>query len=80
MDLPDDEASALYSNADVSDYKPQLVDPVLLHNESIQPSWCYLLDDEKIGTEKNKAYAEKLSALVLKLEFPEAYAHEIFDK
>ena len=80
MDLSDDEASALYSNPDVNDYKPELVNPVLLHNESIQPSSCYILDGENIGTEMNKAYAEKLSALVLKLGLPDAYAHEIIDR
>ena len=80
MDLPDNEASALYSIREVRDYEPELVNPVLLHNKSIQPASCYILAAENIGAGTNKEYAERLSALVLKLGFPEAYAHEIIDR
>jgi hypothetical protein len=77
MDLPDEEAMALYSNPDVSDYRPEIVNVVLLHNGTKQPSSCYNLPSEKIGTVMNRDYADKLSALVLKLGFPSAYARQI---
>ena len=77
MELTDEEASALYSNPNVSDYKPEWVDTLFLQNGSIQPTLCYILPVEQFDPGINKEYAEKLSALVRKLGFPEAYAREI---
>jgi len=77
IDLPDEEASALYSKPDLSDYRPELVSAVLLHDHSIQPSSCYNLPREKLGAGTNADYSEKLAALVLELGFPSDYAHEI---
>jgi hypothetical protein len=80
MNLPDGEAAALYSIPEVRNYKPEMVNPVLLHNATIQPSSCYILAGENIGAGVNREYAERLFALALKLGFPVAYAHEIVDR
>ncbi len=78
MDLPDEEASALYSQPGVSDYRPEPVNVALLHDGSIQPSSCYNLPREKLGAVTNTEYSEKLSALALQMGFPSDYAREIY--
>ncbi len=77
IELPDEEATALYSAPDVRDYAPDQVNAVLLSDRSVQPSLCYNLPADKLGDGTNAAYAEQLSALVLELGFPPAYANAI---
>ena len=77
IDLPDEEAIALYSAPDVSDYCPENVNAVLLNDRTIQPSLCYNLPAAKFGAGMNSEYAERLSVLVLELGLPSAYANDI---
>ena len=77
IDLPDEEVSTLYSAPDVSDYYPDKVNANLLSDHTIHTSMCYNLPLDKLGAGTNSDYAEQLSALVLELGFPPAYASEI---
>jgi hypothetical protein len=77
IDLPDEEAATLYSAPDVSDYRPDHVNAILLKDRTIQTSLCYNLPAGKLGIGMSAEYAEQLSALVLELGFPSAYASEI---
>jgi hypothetical protein len=77
IDLPDEEATTLYSAPDVSDYHPESVKVILLNDRTIQTSLCYNLPTNKLGAGMNTEYAERLSALVLELGFPPDYASEI---
>lgn len=77
IDLGDDEAAALYSAPDVSDYVPERVDAILLEDRGVHPAWCYNLPADALGAGANPEYAERLSALVVELGFPAAYASEI---
>ena len=77
MGLTDEEASALYSKPNVSDSNPEWVDTLFLNDGSIQPTLCYILPVEEFDPGINKEYAEKLTALVRKIGFSEAYAREI---
>ena len=77
IDLPEEEAATLYSAPDVSDYRPDRVDAILLKDRTLQTSLCYNLPASKVGVGMNSEYAEQLSALVLELGFPSAYAGEI---
>lgn len=75
--LPDEEAATLYSAPDVSDYRPDNVNAVLLSDGTVQKALCYNLPQDQLGAGTNSEYAERLSALVLELGFPPAYASEI---
>ena len=77
IDLRDEEATTLYSAPDVSDYCPENVNAILLNDRTIQTSLCYNLPPDKLGAGTNSEYVEQLSALVLELGFPPAYASEI---
>ena len=77
IDLPEAEATALYSAPDVSDYRPEKINALLLSDRTIHPSVCYNLPANALGAGINSEYARKLSALVLKLDFPPPYACEI---
>jgi len=77
IDLPDEEASALYSAPDVRDYVAEAVMVVSRSNGGAVPCLCYNLPPDKLGADANTEYAEKLSALVLRLGFPADYADEI---
>ena len=77
IDLSSDELTMLYSPPDVRDYRPDNVDTILLRDHSSQGSLCYNLPPDKLGAETNPEYARQLSALVLELGFPAAYASEI---
>jgi hypothetical protein len=77
IDLPDEEVATLYSAPDVRDYRPDNVNAILLRDRTIQTSLCYNLPADKLGVGTNVKYAEQLSALVLELGFPSAYASEI---
>ena len=77
MELSDKEAAALYSKPDVSDYRPETVNAILINDHSNQRSLCYNLPPDVLGSGTNAKYAEKLSALVLELGFSSEYANEI---
>ena len=77
IELSDKEAVTLYSKPDVSDYRPETVNAILMNDGSIQRSLCYNLPPDVLGSGTNAEYAEKLSALALKLGFSSEYANEI---
>ena len=77
IELSDAEATTLYSTPDVSDYRPDNVNTILLSDRSICPSLCYNLPATKLGATRNIEYAEQLSTLVLQLGFPPGYASAI---
>lgn len=77
MDLPDEEATALYSAPDLRDYCPEEVSATLSSDRTDRTSLCYNLPHDKLGAGKNSDYADQLSALVLELGFPPVYASEI---
>jgi hypothetical protein len=77
IDLAEEDALALYSAPDVRDYRPEKVNAILLHDRTIQPSLCYNLPADKLDGGINPEYATRLSALILRLGFPSAYASEI---
>lgn len=77
MELSDEEAMALYSAPDVSDYRPEEVHAVLLEGRTLLAARCYNLPADKLGEGKDAEYAEQLSALVLRLGFPAAYARQV---
>jgi hypothetical protein len=77
MKLSDNEAAVLYSKEDVSDYRPEMVNAILINDRSVQRCLCYNLPPGVMGSGTNAEYAEKLSALVLELGLPQEYADEI---
>jgi hypothetical protein len=77
IDLPDEEVATLYSAPDVSDYRPDSVNAILLKDRTSQTSRCYNLPADKLGAGTNAEYAAQLSTLVLELGFPPAYASQI---
>ena len=77
MELSDDLASELYSRPEVSGYEAAPVNVNLVENGSPQPSVCYILPREALGSEINTAYVKKLAVLVEELGFPSSYAHDI---
>ena len=77
MDLPDNEASALYSRPEVSGYAAEPVNVSLLEDGATRPAVCYILPAEALSAETNTAYADKLAALVQELGFPSTYARDI---
>ncbi len=77
VDLPEDEAAMLYSAADVRDYVAEEVRVTLLGDRTERTALCYNLPPERIGANRNRRYAEQLSALVLDLGLPREYAEEI---
>jgi len=77
IDLPDDEAAALYSGPGVADYRPETVQAILLQDRSMWDSVCYNLPVPASGTARNDEYAEALARLAEKLEFPTDYVREI---
>jgi len=77
IDLPDNEALTLYSAPDVSDYRADSVEPILLKDRSIETALCYNLPADKRGAGRNAEYAEQLSTLVLELGFSPDYASQI---
>ena len=80
MELSGKEAGALYSQPDVSDYRREMVNAILIKDQSIQRSLCYNLPADVLGSGTNAEYAEKLSALVLELGFSSNYANEITNR
>lgn len=79
-ELSDNEANALYTRQGLSDYRPETVDAILVHDRSVQHSFCYNLPQDALGSKANAEYAKKLSTLVLELGFPPAYGDEIINQ
>jgi hypothetical protein len=77
LDLEDDEVSKLYSRPEVVDYRAESVEVLLLIDDSKHRALCYVLPESKLGGKTNRAYAEKLAALVRKMGLPTEYANEI---
>ena len=77
IDLPDEEAVALYASPGVADYRPEPVTAVLLQDHSLQHSLCYNLPEETPRGERNPEYSKKLAALAKELGFPSTYAQQI---
>lgn len=77
IELPDDEATTLYSAPDVCDYVPESVIAVRLNDGATQGALCYNLPADKRVEGFDAAYAQKLSNLLIRLEFPESYAREL---
>ncbi|ANM28387.1 hypothetical protein ABI59_00220 [Acidobacteria bacterium Mor1] len=77
LDLPDEEASALYSRPEVAGYVPTQVQVTLLADSTLHPASCYLLATDEGPAEPNVEYASKLVALTTRLGLPAAYVEEI---
>ena len=77
IDLPDEDATVLYSAPDVRDYVGEQVDAILAGDRAPKASLCYNLPASRLGGEMNTAYAEQLADLVLRLGFPPDYADAI---
>jgi hypothetical protein len=77
IELSDDDLSILYSSPSVSDYQPQIVETVRLSDGITQSALCYNLPVDQLGAEFNSEYAKNLSALLVKLGFPNDYVLEV---
>ena len=77
MDLPDEEADALYSEPSVRAYERERVRVTLLASNRDVEVDCYNLPRELGLAGANPAYAEALSRLAETLGFDPAYAREI---
>ncbi len=77
MTLSPTAATALYAEPSVRDYQAE---PVVVHRidsgETLE-ALCYNLPRQTDLSGANRAYADRLSELVLHLGFPPAYAEEI---
>jgi hypothetical protein len=76
VDLTRLEVQRLYSAPGLEAYLPEAV-TVALPDGSAVAAVCYNLGDEPAPSERNPAYAEKLSALCRRLGFPAAYVDSI---
>lgn len=75
MDIANQQAAALYSEASVADYEPEAV-TVTLDDGTAADAICYNLPMDKVaGT--NKDYAASLLKLAEDLDFPKSYLDEI---
>lgn len=77
MDLPDEEADALYSEPSVRAYERERVRVTLLASNRDVEVDCYNLPGELGMAGANPAYAKELSRLAEALGFDPAYAREI---
>ena len=77
MELPDEEARALYSAPSVREYKRECVQVELLDTDEIVEAYCYNLPRELGLAGTNPVYATELSQLVEALQFDSAYVEEI---
>ena len=77
MELPDDEARALYSDPSVHAYQREVVRANMLDWGEMIEAYCYNLPAATGLSETNPTYAAKLSELVRALHFDSAYADEI---
>lgn len=75
MDIAQAEATALYAEASVADYRPEPVVVELTDGTQVEAT-CYNLPADKIsGT--NKDYAAALLKVAARLGFPDGYLDEI---
>ncbi len=77
MELPDEEARALYSAPSVREYIRERVQVELLDTNEIVEAYCYNLPRELGLAGANPAYATELSQLGEALQFNSAYVEEI---
>ncbi|MGE3526431.1 MAG: gamma-glutamylcyclotransferase family protein [Gemmatimonadales bacterium] len=77
MELPDEEARALYAEPSVREYIPEAVQVELLDTGEAVEADCYNLPPELGRAGANPAYAARLSRLVEALGFDPAYVEEI---
>lgn len=77
MELPDEEARALYSAPSVREYERECVQVELLDTNEIVEASCYNLPRALALAGVNPAYAAELSQLVAALRFDLAYVEEI---
>ncbi len=77
MTLVPAAAAALYAEPSVRDYQAQPVVVQRIDSGETLAAQCYNLPPGADLSGANRAYAERLSQLVLRLGFPPAYAEEI---
>ena len=77
LDLPEQEATALYARPEVAGYAPQAVVATLLEDGSSHPASCYVLQDSEPDSRTNREYVERLAELVTQLGLPASYSREI---
>ena len=77
MELPDQEARALYSEPSVREYERERVQVELLASNAVVEAYCYNLPRELGLAGANPAYANELARLVEALHLDPAYAQEI---
>ena len=76
MELDDQEASALYSEPSVREYRQEMVQVELLETGEAVEAYCYNLP-RALVTGTNPVYAMELAKLVEALQFDAAYVEEI---
>jgi len=76
MELEDQEASALYSEPSVSEYRRECVQVMFLRTNEAVKVYCYNLP-RALVTGVNPVYATELAKLVESLEFDATYVEEI---
>ena len=77
MELSDQEASALYSEPSVREYRRERVEVELLASNAVVDAYCYNLPRELGLAGANPGYANELARLVEALHFDSTYAQEI---
>jgi hypothetical protein len=77
MELADQEARALYSDASVREYIRERVQVELLDTSEVVEAYCYNLPRALGLAGANPAYATALARLVEALQFDSAYVDEI---
>jgi len=75
MNIAPSEATVLYADESVADYRPETVVVELMDGARVEAT-CYNLPGDRIsGT--NKEYAEALLKVATRLGFPDAYLEQI---
>ncbi len=77
MELPDQEAHALYSEPSVRAYERDRVRVTLLASNQVIDAYCYNLPRELALVGTNPDYAQELARLVEALKLDAAYVREI---
>ena len=75
MDIAASEATELYADESVADYRPEPVTVELLDGTQVEAT-CYNLPGDKVAG-ANRAYAEALLDVATRLEFPDSYLDQI---
>ncbi len=74
--LTHDELERLYSAPGLEDYRAEAVLVRTLEGEAL-PALCYNLRQAPRSGEANAAYAERLRAVLLRLDFPAEYVESV---